>query len=503
LPPAADHYAVINVTVDAATDHEIAGSSAFPNFDKGAVDNYYTLAHSAVDNSPSAEGTASPADSGPLGQTVAAGGSVNQPQYADSRWPGDSTKSTAGNQGGPYAAANAGPFSATATSSEASGPGSSGSAKSSKSAKSIRLATPKGFSRRLHRALVVWKATWLPKLHLKLPGVKTPRLKLRVLSAVGTQLPTTPSVTTPSVTVPTLTPTVPTTTTTGSTSKHKKKHKHHKRKKGSSPPPSSSKGDGQGLFESTTSAGFDPSGAMLAAGESSLASVSIGNGQIVLQGLDTAVSVTNHGKPGEKLSVTIAGATIGGVPVTIDDHGVHVAGQGAALPYGQADDALNSALKQAGIQIYTVKPQIKKSRNEVAITAAALDVSVAQQVAPSGVPAQYAEHRLAEVFVDSLATPGTPPGFLGLGVTGGGVIGGGTTGAIGGGSTSFGSSSSGGGYSSSSSPVSSTAGSTGSSFLTSLTSKPLWLLLTYFLWQSIVIGTGASLWYWRQGGWST
>jgi hypothetical protein len=30
--------------------------------------------------------------------------------------------------------------------------------------------------------------------------------------------------------------------------------------------------------------------------------------------------------------------------------------------------------------------------------------------------------------------------------------------------------------------------------------KPLWLLLAYVLWQSIVIGTGASLWNWRKGG---
>jgi hypothetical protein len=29
--------------------------------------------------------------------------------------------------------------------------------------------------------------------------------------------------------------------------------------------------------------------------------------------------------------------------------------------------------------------------------------------------------------------------------------------------------------------------------------KPLWLLLAYVLWQALVIGTGASLWYWRRG----
>ncbi len=562
LPPAAQRYAVINVTVDAASDHEIAGSSAFPNFDKGAVDNYYSLAHSSVDNSPSAEGTASPADTGPLGQTAAAG-NFSQPQYADSRWPGDSSQATVGNQGGPYAAANAGPFSATATSSEASNGGTGGSSGTAKSGpsgktghsrktghsgrtrhsgkrsrsgktnaapKTIRIAAPKGFSARLRRLLAAWKATWLPRLNLKLPAVTTPgvKLKVRSLSSAGSSpatgqpsatLPTgtLPTATVPGVTVPTVTvPTVtaPTTASGKTSAKHKKKASHHKRHKkkkggsGSSSPPSS-KGDGQALMESTTSAGFDPSGAMLATGESSLASVSIGSGQIVLQGLDTSVSVTNHGKPADKISVTIGGASIGGVPVTIDQDGVHVAGQGGALPYGQADDALNSALKQAGIQLFTVQPEIKKSKNEVAITASAVDVSFIQPVAPSGMPAQYVDHLLGEVFVDSLATPGTPPGSLGLGLTGGSTAGGGVAGGgsglvSGGGSSGYSSSSSLGSSSGSSSYP--TSGSTGSaaqapqSFLTSLTSKPLWLLLTYFLWQAIVIGTGAALWFWRLQG---
>ena len=74
--------------MNAASDHEIVGSSAFPNYTTGAVDNYYSMAHAHVDNSPFAEGTASPADTGPVGQTAAAG-NTQQPQYADARWPGD------------------------------------------------------------------------------------------------------------------------------------------------------------------------------------------------------------------------------------------------------------------------------------------------------------------------------------------------------------------------------------------------------------------------------
>ena len=115
--PAA-HFFVINGTVNAASDHEIVGSSAFPNFTTGAVDNYYSMAHAHVDNSPFAEGTASPGDTGPIGQTAAAG-NFQQPQYADARWPGDPPKATYGNQGGPYATADAEKYRATADASEA------------------------------------------------------------------------------------------------------------------------------------------------------------------------------------------------------------------------------------------------------------------------------------------------------------------------------------------------------------------------------------------------
>src|SRR5207248_5343093 len=145
----ADRFFVINATVNAASDHEIVGSSAFPNFTTGAVDNYYSMAHSHVDNSPFAEGRASPADTGPIGQTAAAG-NTQQPQYADARWPGDTASGTAtyGNQGGPYATAAAEEYRATAEASEGSNglsaPGPTGAS---------TLPEPKGFDGRLREAL--------------------------------------------------------------------------------------------------------------------------------------------------------------------------------------------------------------------------------------------------------------------------------------------------------------------------------------------------------------
>jgi hypothetical protein len=494
LPDAADHYAVINLTVNAATDHEIAGTSAFPNFTTGAVDNYYTMSHSAVDNSPSAEGTASPADTGPIGQTVAAG-NFSQPQYADARWPGNSGKATVGNQGGPYALADAEPFKATASATEAS----NGSSGSSGSSKATRISEPKGFSKRLRHALRLWKAKWLPRLHLEIPGLKPPPLKVRVLQSVG--LPATPTVSvpgvsTPAVTTPTVsTPSLPTPPTKSRTGSHSKSHGSAK---------AASTPDGQSGLASSTDAELDSSGGDLTTnGESSLGSVSIGSGQIVLKGIDVSVQATNNGTPTDKISVDIADASVGGVPVTIDQDGVHVASQSQALPFQQADDALNGALKQAGVQLFTVAPEITKSKNEVTITASGVHLVFTQPVSPSGVPAQFAEHIFGEVFVDSLAVPGVPIGKLGnlgFGSSGAGRGGGSATTFSGGGSTGLASSGS-TGYSSSA-PSSST-GSTSqpaSSLLSAITSKPLWFLLTYFLWQSVMIGTGASLWFWRMGG---
>ena len=86
--------------------------------------------------------------------------------------------------------------------------------------------------------------------------------------------------------------------------------------------------------------------------------VSLGGGQIVIEGIHVTASITNDGTPSYKAAVSVASATIGGVPVTIDQDGVHVTGQGQGLPYQQASDALNSALKQAGIQLFLVGPEV-------------------------------------------------------------------------------------------------------------------------------------------------
>ncbi len=363
--PAA-HFFVINGTVNAASDHTIVGSSAFPNYTTGAVDNYYSMAHSHVDNSPFAEGTASPADTGPIGQTAAAG-NFQQPQYADARWPGDSGKATYGSQGGPYATAVADEYRATADASEASnglsGPGLPAGAPT--------LAVPKGFDGRLRQALAGWKAQWqgLTPRKKGTPAVTTPIATVTLPKAPLPKAPkvnvTTPSatVTTPVAPVPTpaaggTSPAPPVTVPSTSLPTVGASRPQSSASTSRSLASASTPGDGETLLSSSTLATLDGK-TLVTSGESSLGRVSLGGGQIVIQGIHVTASIANDGTPAYKAAVSVASATIGGVPVTIDQDGVHVAGQGAGLPVQQASDALNGALKQAGIQLFLVGPEVK------------------------------------------------------------------------------------------------------------------------------------------------
>ena len=676
--PAAAKYFVINGTVHAASDHEIVGSSAFPNYATGAVDNYYSMAHSHVDNSPFAQGTASPADTGPIGQTAAAG-NTQQPQYADARWPGNTGKATYGTKGQPYAIAEASEYNATAESSEASS-GLSGPGGSSK------FATPKGFNGRLRQALAAWRTKWQGRLHLKTPtgAVKTPTVTTPTatvptpVATVSTPAVTvagvtvTPPVSPPPVSVPE--PAVPSAAAPRTAAPSRSL---------TSASTSTAPADGASLLESSSLATLDPkTGALVTSGESRVGRVSLGGGQIVIEGVHVNAKITNDGSPADKVAVSVGSASIGGVPVTIDEDGVHVAGQSQNLPYQQASDALNGALKQAGIQLFLVSPEIKTggscdqtgtgsgtgtgtttttssndqagtngtnpmasscgaspltsscdqtgttstptttssalptpptgttkttttttttnssdagtttttsscdqtgtnnatsscstpakttttsskdhtgtatttatttgglpgmttttsagdgtgttsgtpNSSEKSITATGLHVVFTQPVSQSGVPAQYIEHILGEVFLDSLAVPAGALPKLGLNLSSSsssschnGLHSAGkkTSSGV---STSGGGSSA-GGSSSSSSPAASTSGSsqptsgftsggaqptassTGAapqSFparLASALRKPLWLLLAYVIWQALVIGTGASLRAWRR-----
>ena len=69
-----------------------------------------------------------------------------------------------------------------------------------------------------------------------------------------------------------------------------------------------------------------------------------------------AHAVTDGKKASGSTGTTVSGMKIAGVPVSVDNKGVHIKGQGSKLP---SLDALNSALKKAGVSIYVADPTKK------------------------------------------------------------------------------------------------------------------------------------------------
>jgi hypothetical protein len=140
-------FSVINTSGYAAADHVVAGNDAFPNFATGAVDNRYPLAFARVDN-VSAEGLASPADTGPIGQTEAASQSFQQPQYADAKYPPAGPAQSVGSPNGPYAVAHAANGDGYAQGQESSVPFATAHARAASIA-------------RLNASLLAWRARFL------------------------------------------------------------------------------------------------------------------------------------------------------------------------------------------------------------------------------------------------------------------------------------------------------------------------------------------------------
>jgi len=493
-----------NGTVSSTAVHVQAGSSAFPNFNTGAVDNHFPLATAHLDSSPNAEAFSSPLDTGPLGQTVAGAGHQNQPQYADVRCPPqcDGKPVTVGSEPGPSSSSMASDRKAVATG-QAGGVAAGGGAPAppappGKTDGVVPVAASAGTSPApwlldegqaagLRSALSAWRARYLTADDARrypMPAADTP-------DGVA-----------------------------GDTAR------------------SESRLDGSTLV-------LD---GMSAAGR-----VVLGGGAVTLRDVSVHVNVTNDGTPKKTVSVDVGSALVGGTPVTIGPDGLSVNGQavpGIGAAGAQASAALNQALGQAGFEIRSLAPSQQATDHQLTLDAVGVLIRVAPKSPAPGVPAQFTTLAVGEVFADSLAVPGEG-GELGDGL--GGDLGSGDTGTVPAatpaaapdngaagapeassaygestsgnpsgpadlgsassgssgsfGSSSFGSSGSSGaalGSSGSSAPATSATG--GSSHLAAPAAarrvlepeKPTKLLLLYLLWQSLVIGTVASLYLWRK-----
>ena len=476
-------FDVVNSTVNAGADYVVYFTGVFSNFSPGLVGSTFPLAHTHIDNSPFAEATASPADTGPAGGLAVsayntspapspAPQTVSQPQYAESKYPPGSPKaSTTGSPGGAYASALANATSATASataSNSATQPGSAPAAQSPATAPSSSHITalaggpvtdvsappaavagdPRAAEiNAFNAAMTAWRARFLSP-------------------AVAAQYPMQPASTT--------TP------------------------------------DGTDGDTSSSSTVIDPDKGLIATGDARVQKASFGGGALVFHSIHTAVTITNAGSPKADVTVNPGDSTVGGIPVSIGANGITVASGTVPLDGAQTASAqLNQVLAAAGITVGTVNPVVKTFPNRETVSATAVTVTEDQP----GPPEQKVRHDLGHVEAEDLAVPAQPAAAAvaapaappaapaaGAHTT--------TTTPV---TTTF---------------IPGTAGTPGTPAspvtppsaarpgaaapaagpgqvplapaLVSVKSKPLWLLLLYLAWQALMIGAGASLW-WSRG----
>jgi hypothetical protein len=477
---AATQYDAINMTVDASSIHIVGNSNAFPNFRTGAVDNSYAFAHSHVDGSPFSQGRSSPLDTGPFAQLQAASNGFQQPQYADVRFPPANSKpqefcfAQLAQQASPgpctrgvgYAQAFARENYAFAQANEVGDTGEKP------------------------------QTTQSPNPTSSIPGVPSPAPSSGSGSTAG------------KTTLPKLVPiayTTPVTPLSPSLLALNKaivawRARYLTADDAARFPvvlAAASTPDGADGMASVTEANFDPAtGILTQRGDSRVARVSLGSGAIVLHGVHTLITMTDDGSgPQAKTIVEIAGAEVGGVPVTIGPNGVSVAGNevpGLGDGIQQASAQLNTALAQSGWTLTAIKPNVTQSLGQRTIDATAVTVKFVQPPVAPGVPTEYFDLWIGQVFADQLGSVSTAlPG-------GGNNLGGGGSSGIPGSSQFIPGTQ---GTSGTPGSIGGSGSSTNQSGLAHLLkTKPMYLLLLYFLWQSLIIGTGASLWWLKMGG---
>lgn len=134
-----------------------------------------------------------------------------------------------------------------------------------------------------------------------------------------------------------------------------------------------------------------------------------------LQGLAPASSAPGQGK----ITTTITSATIAGIPVTIDQNGVQVNGQGGAQSSAleqHLSAALNAALQQAGIKIALTPSTSMQDAGKWQGSGGGLQVTAGFDPG-HGVPATHVDFTLGEVSGSAYALPGAAlsnPGFGGF-----------------------------------------------------------------------------------------
>lgn len=501
-------YQVVNGTVNAGADYVVYFNGAFSNFTPGVVDSLFPMSHSHIDNAPFAQSISSPADTGNAGETAVGAWNGNvpsgtptlaQPQYAESRYPPQGKGASVGQAGGPYATATAGPSSATASATAANTLSQQSSSSASSTASGATTTTtgsgPVGSPAGSAVAVPMPAPAPAPAPAAAPRAVPAPApapasdARSARIAAFNTAIAAWRArYMTPDAAA------------------------SHPMSAASASTPDGTDGD-----TSSSSVILDPDKGLISAGDARVAHASFGSGAIVLNALHIAVTITNAGTPAKDVALNIGDVSVGGVPVAAGSGGITV-GPGV-VPLDvvqQASAALNGILNAAGVTVVANAPVDKKSTAQETITASALSVVVDETGLP-GAGEQTVQHSLGNVFADDLALPvpvtvsaptGGAAGLVTTQVSSAtpatttpvqstyipGTAGTpGTPGSPGGlGSTSSAPPHSGAAPTTAAGPV-----ATVPAVAAGAKVKPTWLLLFYLAWQALLVGAGASVWWWR------
>lgn len=122
------------------------------------------------------------------------------------------------------------------------------------------------------------------------------------------------------------------------------------------------------IVTATTNIAFQGVNTVVADADTAATDIKIG--PLYIGSIVSTAHATSDGKHAVGTTTTqIAGATVAGVGVTIDDKGVRVANQGALPPsvFKTLTDTVNNALKQSGLTIYLTKPSKLASGAQISL----------------------------------------------------------------------------------------------------------------------------------------
>ncbi|MDQ1697626.1 MAG: hypothetical protein QOJ03_2979, partial [Frankiaceae bacterium] len=113
-------------------------------------------------------------------------------------------------------------------------------------------------------------------------------------------------------------------------------------------------GDGMGSTATITRIKLTGPNTAVVDAVSTMRDVSLGGGALTISSITSVAHAVTNGKTATgTASTTVQGMKVGGVPVTVDNKGVHIQGNGQRLP---SIDALNTMLAKAGFTVFVADP---------------------------------------------------------------------------------------------------------------------------------------------------